>query len=591
MKRMACIMLTLVLLSAIFPAQAAGVSEVMRVINCHEWVSLRAEPSTSSKRLAKVYLGELVTNCSESFDGFIECSFDGKTGYILSQYLGRTDYSGEDLIMPNQMVINVVEYISMHDSPSSSGRILTRVPVGAVVTSCVRYSTNFVYCTYQGISGYIASAYLRRANYSVTKQDASVLKKYQGLYPDISGPMEVVNCNEWVSLREKASASSARVARVPLGTLVTDCLQVSDTFVYCSYLGVWGYIQKAYLSETIAPHTQDGGDSLFDLLSERPSYDDFNTVGSLVEEFWSDPLHTYRLVIREDTQNGNESVCAAVFDSEIEYLCRMSMTDYDVSELSSICGFGGGTEEEKVLLWYSGGDLAAYAIGPDMYDHMLWTLPISNLGSGVSHAVDQDGTIYLIGYYQNILTCVSPDGKLLWQNTGGSDDVYWPYRIELENGVVNVIYEESGTHDGTETVVSFSKADGSLASSVPAPDLEPAVRVSWSSPQDDPYYLFTGSSDSEAVGVLFSPTEKLNNFELLSIELSDISGDSENYTAEILFTQPELTPEKKLLAQLLFVGDIPNNGFAYVDASGRRRVFALGISGENGDLIFWEINK
>lgn len=596
-KRLFCLLLSLALLSALIPTQAAGaVTEVMQVVRCSEWVSLRAEPSTSSQRLAKVYLGELVTHCTEAFDGFIFCEYNGKSGYILSQYLGSTDYTEEDGILPNQMVVNVVEYATMHSGPSSSSNRVARVPVGAVVTSCVKDTGNYVYCEYNGNSGYISSTYLRKANYNVTRQDASVVKKYEGLYPAIYGTMEVVNCNEWVSLREKASASSARLARVPLGTEVTDCLQVSDTFIYCCYMGVWGYIQTAYLSGSGDTYEKEGETSAFDALGDHPEYDQFNAVGTLVEEFWSDPQHTYRVVIRKDDVNMSETICAAVYDSEIQYLCRMSMTDYNISEISSLSVFGGGTEENRVLLWYSGANLTAYDIGPKMYDNILWSLDLPNVGGGVSHAVDSDGTIYMIGYYQNLLTCISPDGKLLWQVSNENEDVYWPVRIEIEDKQVSVVYEESGDHDGTEAVISFSKADGHIMSgAAPAPAAasvaEAAVRLNWSKETDTPYYLFTASTESEAAGVLLTPLAVLRDFEFLAISYQDLGDGSAHFDTEILFTQQELTPETSLLVLTAFNGDIPNNGFAYVDGTGARHVFALDISGENGELISYEINR
>lgn len=591
MKRLVVFLLVLILLAGLVPVQASGVTDVMKVINCSEWVSLREDPSTSSRRLAKVYLGELVTNCSASFDGFISCDYDGKSGFILNQYLGMTDFSDDDMILGNQMVVNVSEYANMLDSPYSSGRRLTRVPVGAVVTSCVSSSGNYVYCVYQGVSGYISSSYLKKANYSVTRQDASVVKKYEGLFPEITGPMEVVRCDEWVSLREKASASSARLAKVPLGAQVTGCLQVSDTFVYCCYLGVWGYVQKAYLQANDEPVQPEKTESAFDLLPQRPEYEAFNAVGTLAEEFWSDPMHTYRVIIRKDIRNSAETVCAAVYDSDIQYLCRMNMTDYDVSELSSISVFAGGTEEQRVLLWFSGTNLTAYRIGPQMYDDILWSVDLPKVGGGVSHAVDQDGTIYLIGYYQNQLTCISPEGEVRWQVSNEQNDVYWPSGIKIEGDRVSVVYDESGAYDGTQAIISYSREDGRVIGGDGTPSSEPAVQLTWNKGDENPYYLFTASTESDAVGVLFTPLETLKNFEFLSIDFRDFTDESESFDTEILFSQPELTPETKLLVLLSFYGDIPNNGFAYVDSYGVRHVFAINISGENGDLIAYEINK
>jgi len=59
----------------------------MVVINCEEWVSLRATPSKSSERMAKVPLGALVKNGMIAENGFVMCEYDGMSGFILEEYL------------------------------------------------------------------------------------------------------------------------------------------------------------------------------------------------------------------------------------------------------------------------------------------------------------------------------------------------------------------------------------------------------------------------------------------------------------------------------------------------------------------------
>ena len=61
----------------------------MRVVRCKEYVSLRAERSKSSKRVAKVPLGALVLAYPEAGEenGFILCSYHDEEGYILAEYL------------------------------------------------------------------------------------------------------------------------------------------------------------------------------------------------------------------------------------------------------------------------------------------------------------------------------------------------------------------------------------------------------------------------------------------------------------------------------------------------------------------------
>jgi len=59
--------------------------------------------------------------------------------------------------------------------------------------------------------------------------------------------MKVVNCEEWVSLREKPDASSECLVEVPLGALVENCAPKTKTFSYAEYQGLSGYILTQYL--------------------------------------------------------------------------------------------------------------------------------------------------------------------------------------------------------------------------------------------------------------------------------------------------------------------------------------------------------
>ena len=61
------------------------------------------------------------------------------------------------------------------------------------------------------------------------------------------GNMVVVNCNEWVSMRKLPSASSSRLVKVSLGSVVSNCRYDSDNWVYCEFDGYAGYIMAQYL--------------------------------------------------------------------------------------------------------------------------------------------------------------------------------------------------------------------------------------------------------------------------------------------------------------------------------------------------------
>ena len=80
MKRLIACILMLMLLPV-------ALADSMVVVNCDEWVSLRKSPSTSADRLKKVPLYEVVTDCEWAENGFVRCTYDGATGYILEKYL------------------------------------------------------------------------------------------------------------------------------------------------------------------------------------------------------------------------------------------------------------------------------------------------------------------------------------------------------------------------------------------------------------------------------------------------------------------------------------------------------------------------
>lgn len=67
------------------PANYIG---AMRVVWCKEFVSLREEPSKTSKRLAEVPLGAIVYSCLDIGSAkFYQCEYEGQTGYVLRGYL------------------------------------------------------------------------------------------------------------------------------------------------------------------------------------------------------------------------------------------------------------------------------------------------------------------------------------------------------------------------------------------------------------------------------------------------------------------------------------------------------------------------
>ena len=131
----------------------------MTVVNCDEWVSLRAADSTSSKQLAKVPLGATVTDCTYVSDDFVHCCYGGQWGFILAGYLSEESGSiGEYL--GDMIIVDCNAWVSLRAQPSTSASRLSTIPLGAIVTNCTRASGGFIYCEYQWMSGYVLAEYL-----------------------------------------------------------------------------------------------------------------------------------------------------------------------------------------------------------------------------------------------------------------------------------------------------------------------------------------------------------------------------------------------------------------------------------------------
>ena len=154
MKRIIATLLCLSLsLFAAIPALGEGARG--RVVDCEEWVSLRAAPDTSAQRLAQVPLGAEVTEVALAGNGFAACVYEGQAGYILAEYLAV-----EQSAAASMYVVNCEEWVSLRAAPDTSAERLAKVPLGAEVTGCVSAANGFIACSYAGQAGYILDDHL-----------------------------------------------------------------------------------------------------------------------------------------------------------------------------------------------------------------------------------------------------------------------------------------------------------------------------------------------------------------------------------------------------------------------------------------------
>ena len=221
--------------------------------------------------------------------------------------------------------------------------------------------------------------------------------------------MQVVNCDEWVSLRIDADTSSERLAKVPAGAIVTSCLEAGD-FVYCLYEGTGGYILADYLTP--------------------------------VEE--SPIVNGLRLETARSYQNDGEQLAVECYDESGALLWTRELISQYATELDMTDAFVAGTAEQPCVALITATE--GFTLVDGFTGEELWHLASEDTGlyGGVVYAVSEDGTIYIGGYYGPDPVAISMSGEVLWQ-AQAAEDAYWMYRIDLEEDGVLGVYECIGT--------------------------------------------------------------------------------------------------------------------------------------------------
>ena len=143
------------------------------------------------------------------------------------------DYEAYTGLIGAMEVVNCQSYASLRARPDTSSTRLARVPLGSVVTNCWYEDERFTYCVYDGTEGYILTSNLSFIAGPVGQE-----------YEDEAylGNMQIVNCKSYASLRSYPDTKAQMVARVPLGSIVTNVFYEDERFSYCLYGDLEGFI-------------------------------------------------------------------------------------------------------------------------------------------------------------------------------------------------------------------------------------------------------------------------------------------------------------------------------------------------------------
>ena len=479
MKKILSIVLMLALVLCVLPtALAEDPTPIMEVFNCSEYVSLRESPDTASKRLAKVYKGELVYFYAEpdgSEESFYQVEYNGKVGYILSKYLKGTDIYKNSSIMPNQELCNCTDGVYLRAEPDDDAEHLVKVPVGAIVTRCIGGNSTWVQCTYKNKTGYIKQKYLKKADYNKKHEEEE--KKYPKEPIDC---MQVVHVSDWLALRQGPGTEYKKIAQIPAGAYVTDCLYVNAHWVHLTYEGQTGYAYAQYLTKATMPEVKHVG---FNELAPLPSYYSFRQVG---DEVLDEKIGTYHIAVRRAYTDNSEQLLAVCYDFVEKPLWTAFEEHQEIEQVDVTSAFIAGTAENPYLVIFNAENgFTARAI--DDKGTLLWQNNCADQGTaqesvlpsgGLTSVVAEDGTIFAAGFFNEAPIAIDVNGNLLWSGINPDPaNIFWPYEMTVtEEGLV-VLYDSVINGEGLCFSVTYDIGNGTCigftTAAAPAAEEEP----------------------------------------------------------------------------------------------------------------------
>ncbi len=130
-------------------------------------------------------------------------------------------------------VVDCKESISLRESPSTSARVLTQIPLYGMVEFVDEADNGFYMVWYNGQLGYALASYL----------DIYEPQVYTGI------TYTVVNCNESITLRTSPYTSAEEICQIPLGAVVNYIQTAGNGFYLVNYNGRNGYALASYLKQ------------------------------------------------------------------------------------------------------------------------------------------------------------------------------------------------------------------------------------------------------------------------------------------------------------------------------------------------------
>ncbi len=217
-------------------------------------VNIRAKASADSDVIGTLIAGYSITRTSNE-DGWSKVDYNGKTGYIKSDYLTttkpQTSAGNDNNSQPAEEVKETVYAtagVNIRAKASADSDVIGTLIAGYSITRTSN-ENGWSKVDYNGKTGYIKSDYL-----TTTKPQAAETTNTNNTTNTSSSENAIEEVNETVyatagvNIRAKASADSDRIGSLAAGNGITRTGKVSNGWSRVEFSGKTGYIKSDYLT-------------------------------------------------------------------------------------------------------------------------------------------------------------------------------------------------------------------------------------------------------------------------------------------------------------------------------------------------------
>ena len=329
-------------------------------------------------------------------------------------------------------VVNVNEAVNLRKGPSTSTEALCQVPLGTVVTDCVKEG-DWVKVNFDGTIGYIRGDKLEEVEApaaepaaepapEATKKPKKKKKAKATEVPaateapaEVEAPAETAATAEGEPLVAEGDAVQPEATKRPRRIVQTNVENAPIT----SYADV--------------PSTE---------------YSDDHTI---LDEMVGD-VH---VIGRQIYQQDREYLMVVGVDAAGTELWKVETTTDHITELMQTDAFIGGTAKKPLVMMYNA-CRGLSAINPKT-GKVRWNIYKRDLdlGGSISHVVDSKGICYIGGYYGPDPVAINIKGKVLWQASSGSAEATWLYRMDLSDEGIACAYGKMAGEDYGTIIYDF----------------------------------------------------------------------------------------------------------------------------------------